>query len=92
MAHAAQFTAAEPAFIMPKPVRAVKKALDAGPDRPVLLRRAGAYVRAIGWSDRFYLYVVRAARQTHTQGTDRILRLLLNRDRGMVHRVAFGGQ
>jgi len=44
----------------------VKKALDAGPVRPVLLRRAGASVRAIGWSDLFYLYAVRALRDELT--------------------------
>ena len=42
MAHTAQFTAAETAFVLREPIRAVKKALDAGPVRPVLLRRAGS--------------------------------------------------
>jgi uncharacterized protein (DUF433 family) len=66
MAPAAQFTAAEAAFVLREPVRAVKKALDAGPVRPVLLRRAGASVRAIGWSDLFYLYAIRALRDELT--------------------------
>lgn len=66
MAHIAQFTAAEAAFVLREPIRAVKKALDAGPVRPVLLRRAGASVRAIGWSDLFYLYAVRALRDELT--------------------------
>jgi len=66
MAHTAQFTAAEAAFILREPVRAVKKALDAGPVRPVLLRRAGASVRTIGWNDLFYLYAVRALRDELT--------------------------
>jgi uncharacterized protein (DUF433 family) len=66
MAHTAQFTAAEAAFVLREPVRAVKKALDAGPVRPVLLRRAGASVRAIEWRDLFYLYAVRALRDELT--------------------------
>jgi uncharacterized protein (DUF433 family) len=66
MTHSAQFTAAEAAFVLREPVRAVKKALDAGPVRPVLLRRAGAPVRAIEWRDLFYLYAVRALRDELT--------------------------
>ena len=66
MAHTAQFTAAEAAFVLREPVRAVKKALDAGPVRPMLLRRAGASVRAIEWRDLFYLYAVRALRDELT--------------------------
>ena len=57
---------AEAAFVLREPVRAVKKALDAGPVRPVLLRRAGAPVRAIEWRDLFYLYAVRALRDELT--------------------------
>lgn len=66
MAHADHFTAAEAAFVLREPVRTVKKALDAGPVRPILLRRAGASVRAIGWSDLFFLYAVRALRDELT--------------------------
>lgn len=66
MAHSAQYTAAEAAFVLREPVRTVKKALDAGPVRPVLLRRAGASVRAIEWRDLFYLYAVRALRDELT--------------------------
>jgi len=66
MAHSAQYTAAEAAFVLREPVRAVKKALDAGPVRPVLLRRAGASVRAIEWRDLFYLYAVRMLRDELT--------------------------
>jgi len=56
----AQFTAAEAAFVLRESVRAVKKSLDLGPVRPVLVRRAGASVRAIEWRDLFYLYAMRA--------------------------------
>ncbi|MFG1304693.1 DUF433 domain-containing protein [Xanthobacter autotrophicus] len=66
MAHSAQFTAAEAAFVLREPVKAVKKALDSGPVRPVLLRRAGAAVRTIEWRDLFYLYAVRALRDELT--------------------------
>lgn len=66
MAHMAQFTATEAAFVLREPVRAVKKSLDLGPVRSVLVRRAGAPVRAIGWSDLFYLYAVRALRDELT--------------------------
>ncbi len=66
MSQTVQFTAAEAAFVLQEPVRAVKKALDAGPIRPVLLRRAGASVRTIGWSDLFYLFAVRSLRDELT--------------------------
>jgi uncharacterized protein (DUF433 family) len=66
MSHAARFTAAEAAFILREPVRAVKKALDVGPVRPVLLRRDGGSVRAIGWSDLLYLFAARALRDELT--------------------------
>jgi len=66
MAHIGQFTASEAAFVLREPVRVVKKALDVGPVRPVLRRRAGASIRAIGWSDLFYLYAVRALRDELT--------------------------
>lgn len=66
MAGSARYSAAEAAFVLREPVRAVKKALDAGPVRPVLLRRAGSPVRAIEWRDLFYLYAVRALRDELT--------------------------
>lgn len=66
MAHLAQFTATEAAFVLREPVRAVRKSLDLGPVRSVLVQRAGIPVRAIGWSDLFYLYAVRALRDELT--------------------------
>jgi uncharacterized protein (DUF433 family) len=66
VAHRAQFTAAEAAFVLREPVRVVKKSLDLGPVRPVLVQRAGAPVRAIEWRDLFYLYAVRALRDELT--------------------------
>ncbi len=66
MAQSAQFTAAEVAFVLGEPVRAVKKALDAGPVRPRLLRKAGASVRTVGWPDLVYLHAVRTLRDELT--------------------------
>jgi hypothetical protein len=60
MAGKTQFTAAEAAFVLREPVRAVKKALDRGPVRPELQSRSGAQVRVISWADLFYLFAVRA--------------------------------
>src|SRR5882672_2338672 len=54
-----QFTAAEAAFVLRQPVRAVKKALDRGPVRAILQLRSGGSVRVIGWADLFYLFAVR---------------------------------
>ena len=62
-----QFTAAEAAFVLQEPIKNVKKALDEGPIRPTLLRKAGASVRAIDWSDLFYLYAVRTLRAELTR-------------------------
>jgi uncharacterized protein (DUF433 family) len=56
----------EAAFVLREPVRAVKKAFDAGPVRPVLLQKSGAPVRAIGWPDLFYLFAVKALREELT--------------------------
>ena len=66
MTQVAQFTAAEAAFVLREPIRTVKKALDAGPVRPVLRRKAGSSVRAISWLDLFYLYAVRVLREELT--------------------------
>jgi len=54
-----QFTAAEAAFVLRESIRAVKKALDRGPVRPMLQPRSGAQVRVISWVDLFYLFAVR---------------------------------
>ncbi|UHD45816.1 DUF433 domain-containing protein [Aureimonas altamirensis] len=66
MTHSSQYTATEAAFVLRESVRSVKKALDTGPVRPVLMRRAGTSVRAIEWRDLFYLYAVRALRDELT--------------------------
>jgi uncharacterized protein (DUF433 family) len=61
-----RFTAAEAAFLLREPVKSVKKALDEGPVQPVLLRKAGQAVRAIDWSDLFYLFAMRTLRDELT--------------------------
>ena len=66
MTKVAQFTAAEAAYVLEEPVRAVKKALDAGPVQSVLVPRPGGSVRAIEWSDLFYLFAVRVLREELT--------------------------
>jgi uncharacterized protein (DUF433 family) len=66
MGQATRFTAAEAAFVLREPIRAVKKAFDVGPVRSVLLRKAGTPVRAIGWRDLVYLYAARSLRDELT--------------------------
>ena len=66
MADMTLFTAAEVAFVLREPVRAVKKALDNGPVRPVIQIRSGAKVRVIDWPDLFYLFAVRTLREDLT--------------------------
>ena len=62
MANRTQFTAAEAAFVLREPIRAVKKALDRGPVRSVLRARSRTPVRVIDWADLFYLFAVKALR------------------------------
>jgi uncharacterized protein (DUF433 family) len=66
MSETLRFTAAEAAFVLQEPLKSIKKALDEGPIRPVLLRKAGSQVRAIDRSDLFYLYAVRTLREELT--------------------------
>ncbi|MBZ9849669.1 DUF433 domain-containing protein [Mesorhizobium sp. CA14] len=66
MAQISQFTAAEAAFILREPVRSIKKSLDVGPVRPILVPGASGSVRTIEWRDLFYLYAVRALRDELT--------------------------
>jgi uncharacterized protein (DUF433 family) len=66
MAEAVAFTTAEVAFVLREPVKTVKKALDEGPVRAKLVRRAGNAVRAVEWIDVLYLLAVRALRDELT--------------------------
>ena len=66
MAEALAFTAAEVAFVLREPVKAIKKALDDGPVQAKLVAKAGGTVRAVEWSDLLYLFAVRALRDELT--------------------------
>jgi uncharacterized protein (DUF433 family) len=66
MADTTRFTPAEVAFLLHESVRAVTKALDRGPVRPVLQARPGASIRMIDWADLFYLFAVKALREDLT--------------------------
>lgn len=66
MTEMTQFTAAEAAFLLREPLRAVKKALDRGPVRPRRRVSAGASVRVIDRADLLYLFAVRALRDDLT--------------------------
>lgn len=67
MAEAMEYTAAEVAFVLREPIKAIKKALDEGPVRAKLVRKAGGgAVRAIEWADVIYLFAVRMLRDELT--------------------------
>ena len=66
MAETVAFTAAEVAFVLREPLRAVKKALDEGPVRAKLVMKGGGTVRAVELADILYLFAVRALREELT--------------------------
>ncbi len=66
MADVVAFTAAEVAFVLREPVKTVKKALDEGPVRAKLVKKAGSAVRAVEWADVLYLFAVRTLRDELT--------------------------
>ena len=66
MTEALAFTAAEVAFVLREPVKAVKKALDEGPVEARLVPTAGGTVRAVEWRDLLYLFAARALRDELT--------------------------
>jgi len=66
MPHLARFTAAEAAFVLREPIRAVKKAFDHGPVQPTLAVRLGVSVRVIDRADLFYLFAVGTLRASLT--------------------------
>jgi hypothetical protein len=66
MAKALAFTAAEVAFVLREPVKAVKKALDDGPVGPKLISKAGGAVRAVEWAVLLYLFAMRSLRDELT--------------------------
>lgn len=66
MSEALAFTAAEVAFVLREPIKAIKKTLDEGPIEPRLITKSGGAVRAIGWRDLLYLFAIRALREELT--------------------------
>lgn len=58
MADAAEFTAAEVAFVLRQPIKTVKKALDQGPVQARLVKKHGSTVRAVRWPDLVYLFAI----------------------------------
>ncbi|TWB23447.1 uncharacterized protein DUF433 [Nitrospirillum amazonense] len=61
-----EFTAAEAAFVLREPIKAVRKAMDEGPVQARLVTKAGGPVRAIAWRDLVYLHAVRTLREELT--------------------------
>jgi uncharacterized protein (DUF433 family) len=91
MNEAAAFTAAEVAFVLREPVKAVKKALDEGPVQAKLVRRPGGTVRAVEWADVLYLFAVRTLRDELTPKARNEFYHALKRVRvDRAHEVSFG--
>lgn len=91
MAHALAFTAAEAAFVLREPVKAVKKALDDGPIEAKLVVKASGTVRALGWSDLLYLFAVRSLRDELTpKARNEFYHALKSLPLDSTHEVRFG--
>jgi uncharacterized protein (DUF433 family) len=91
MADTFEFTAAEAAFVLQEPVKAVKKALDDGPIRAKLGTKAGGPVRFIESSDLIYLYAVRTLRDELTpKGRTDFYHALKSQPAGRQREVRFG--
>ena len=74
-----------------EPVRAVKKAFDSGPVRPVLQLRSGGSVRVIVWADLLYLFAVRTLREYLTpRGREEFCDALRRTQPGDGDEVRFG--
>ena len=57
------FTPAETAYLLRKPVQAVKKALDRGPVRSHLVNKSGISIRTILWRDVLYMLADQSLRE-----------------------------
>lgn len=91
MRAAQEFTAAEAAFVLREPVKAVKKALDEGPVQARLVARLGGRVRAIDEADLIYLFAVQALRDELTpKGRGEFYHALKGAPVEDVHEVRFG--
>jgi uncharacterized protein (DUF433 family) len=91
MAEEVAFTAAEVAFVLREPIRAVKKALDEGPVQAKLVKKSGGAVRAVEWADVLYLFAVRALRDELTpKGRNEFYHALKRVPVERTHEVRFG--
>jgi hypothetical protein len=91
MAEVLTFTAAEVAFVLRAPVKAVKKALDDGPVETKLVSKLGGMVRAIAWDDLLYLSVVRTLRDELTpKARNEFYHALKRSPLDRTHEVRFG--
>lgn len=93
MPRTSPLTAAEVAFVLREPLKAIKKALDEGPVRSRLSRKAhgGGSVRTVDWRDVFYLFAVRALRDELTVKARRDFHAALKRTPlGKARVVKFG--
>ncbi len=92
MGEAVAFTAAEVAFVLREPVKAIKKALDEGPVRAKLVRKAGgSAVRAVEWADVIYLFAIRTLRNELTpKARNEFYRALKRVPIERTHEVRFG--
>jgi uncharacterized protein (DUF433 family) len=91
MTEPTEFTAAEAAFVLREPIRAVTKAWERGPVRPRLQLRSGISVRVIDWIDLLYLVAVRGLRDDLTpKAREEFYRALRRDGPGCGDEVRFG--
>ncbi len=91
MTETVAFTAAEVAFVLREPLRAVKKALDEGPVRAKLVRKGGGTVRAVELADILYLFAVRTLREELTpKARNEFYQALKRAGVDCTHEVRFG--
>ena len=91
MAETLAFTAAEVAFVLREPVKAVRKALDDGPVEPRLVLKAGSAIRAVDWADLLYLFAIRSLRDELTpKARNEFYHALKRSPVDRTHEVRFG--
>ncbi len=88
MRHTQELTAAEAAFVLEEPPKAVKKALDEGPIEAPVVRRGGMMVRVLDRADVVYLYAARLLKDELTPRTRGELYAAMKHK--LTRRVAFG--
>lgn len=60
------FTAAQVAYMLREPLKAIKKALDEGPVHAKFVAKPGGSVRVVDWGDLVYLYSIQSLRDELT--------------------------